>query len=73
MTALKNFTASPADSNKQKKESMSMKTGQLKLPSQRTEKGKEKKMKKRAKSLEVLWDTTKRNNIHINGSLRRNR
>lgn len=48
---------------------VSMKTGQLKLPSQRKEKEK-KKMKKKAKILEELQDTTKRNNIHINGSPR---
>lgn len=44
-----------------------MKTSQLKLPSQRKEKEK-KKMKKRAKILEELQDTTKRNNIYINES-----
>lgn len=72
MTALKNSTALPAYSIKQKKESVSMKTSQLKLPNQRKEKEK-KKMEKRAKSLEELGDTIKRNNTHINGSPRRNR
>lgn len=49
----------------QNKESATWKTGNLKLSSQRSKKKKE--WKKSEESLTDLWDTIKRNNIHIMG------
>lgn len=51
----------------QAEESVSLKIGQLKLSNQRTKKNKERKKEWRTQHLQDLWDTIKRNGVHIIG------
>lgn len=58
------WRASTAGSIKQKKESASLKTSHLKLPCQEEKK----RLKRSEESLQDLWNTIKRANMHIIGA-----